>query len=188
MTGTVVASLAAIALFLLLLTGTRAVLRLPALSPRARAALAGLTGLAFPWVVYLAVRLLDDAKALDPLEAFFETHRRTGLLVTVPATVLGFSLFMGGILHLLFTSGPSESFTVAELARALRTGAWLRSRRWRRRVVIVTGVALFTFGLFGLGVVLAPAGGKLLLIAALLYAVGNTLRCLPRLSRRHLDP
>lgn len=169
MTETLLASLAALAFFLLLIQGLRAGFGLSALPPRSRAVLAAGVGTLVPLVVYAAVRVIDGVEALRPLAAFFDANRRLGLLVTVPAAALGFTLFMGGILHLLLTSPRSEAFTLADLARALRSGAWLRSRRWRRRVVVTAGVALFAFGLFGLFVVVGPVGVKLLLIAVFLY-------------------
>lgn len=172
MIGTVVASLAAVAFFLLLMAGARAGFGVSSLPPRARAVLAGATGLAFPLVVYVTVRLLDAAETLQPLAAFFEEHRAAGLRITVPATVLGFALFMGGILHLLLTSGPSETFTLGQLKRAVRDGGWLRRPLWRRRGVIVAGVALLTFGLFGIFVVVGPPGVKLFVIAGLLGGAG----------------
>jgi hypothetical protein len=175
MTGTVVTSLAAVAFFLLLLAGAKVGFGASAVPPRLRTALAGLAGVAFPLIVYVSVRLLDGAESLRPLDSSFEAHRRIGLTVTVASAGLGFTLFMGGILHLLFTSARSETFTVGELMAALRTGRWLRSGRWRRRVVIVAGVGLLTFGLFGLGVVAGPPGVKLLLIAALLYAAARSI-------------
>jgi hypothetical protein len=172
MTGTVVAGLAAVAFFLVLMMGARAALDVQALPPRARAALAWAVGVAFPWIVYIAVRVMDQAEPLRPLAAFFEEHRRTGLLATVPAGVFGFVLFMGGILHLLLTSGRSESFTLRQMWDALRSGRWLSSRVWRRRIVITAGVLLFTFGLFGFFLVVGPPGVKLFLASCFLYAAG----------------
>lgn len=176
MTSTLVASLAAVAFFLLLMAGAQVGFGISALPPAGRRALAGVVGVAFPLMAYVAVRVMDGAASLRPLETFFETHRRLGLLVTLPAAALGFALFMGGILHLLLTSGESETFTLGELKRALRTGAWLRTRRWRRRVVIVAGVGLFAFGLFGFGIVLGSVGVKLLLTAGLLAVAARTIQ------------
>lgn len=173
MTDTLLASLAALGFFFLLIEGTRRGFGLSALPPRARTVVGGVAGMLFPFVVYVAVRLLDGVEALRPLAAFFDRHRETGLLATLPAAAAGFALFMGGILHLLLTSsGPSEAFTLAELGAALRTGRWRRSRTWRRRIVILLGVALFAYGLFGLFIVVGPVGVKLLLAAVLLYAAG----------------
>jgi len=169
MTDTLVASVAAVAFFLLLSQGLRVGSGLSALPPRLRPVLAAGVGTLVPLVVYAAVRVIDGVEALRPLAAFFDAHRRLGLLLTVPAAAVGFTLFMGGILHLLLTSSPSEAFRLAELAEAIRSGAWLRSRRWRRRVVVTAGVALFTLGLFGLFLVVAPVGVKLLVIAVFVY-------------------
>lgn len=171
MIGTLVTSLAAVAFFFLVLAGVKVGFGVAALPSRLRLALKGLAGIAFPLVVYGVVRLLDRAESLRPLDDFFDAHRRVGLLVTGTCAGVGFSLFMGGIVHLALASGRSETFTVGELVSAVRSGRWLRSSRWRRRVVIVTGVALFTAGLFGLGVVTGPPGVKLLLAAALLFAL-----------------
>lgn len=173
MTHTVLASLAALGFFFLVIEGARRGFGLSVLPPRARAVAGGVLGTLVPLGIYVVVRLLDEVEALRPLAAFFDRHRETGLLVTLPAAVLGFALFMGGVLHLVLTSrGPSEAFTLAELKAALRTGRWLRSATWRRRVVVVLGVALFALGLFGLFIVVGPVGVKLLLAAVLLYAAG----------------
>lgn len=133
MTGTVLASLAGVAFFFAWMAAARVGFGAAALPPRARAVLAGGVGLVFPLIAYVAVRFLDEAPILQPLAAYSQAHSGPALLVTLSAAGLGFALFMGGILHLLFTSGPSESFTLRELAAALRGGRWLRSRRWRRR-------------------------------------------------------
>jgi hypothetical protein len=175
MTGTVVASLAAVVFFLFLMVGARAALGVHALPPRARAVLAWTVGVAFPWIVYIAVRVVDDIEVLQPLEVFFETHRRTGLLATLPAAGLGFVLFMGGILHLLLTSGQSETFTLRQMTEALRSGRWLSSRAWRRRIVITVGVCLLTLGLFGSFLVVGPPGVKLFLASCVLYGTGAAL-------------
>jgi len=173
MTDTLLASLATLGAFLLLIEGVRRGFGLSALPRRARAVAGGVLGTLLPLGVYVAVRLLDEVEALRPLVAFFDRHRRTGVLLTLPAAALGFALFMGGILHLVFTSrGPSEAFTLAELKAALRRGTWRRSPAWRRRIVVVLGVALFTLGLFGLFMVMGPVGVKLLLAAVLLYTAG----------------
>lgn len=173
MTDTLLASLAALGFFFLLIEGARRGFGLSALPPRARAVAGGVAGTVLPLGIYVLIRLLDDVEALRPLAVFFDRHRQTGLLLTLPAAAVGFALFMGGILHLLLTSsGPSETFTLGELGGALRTGRWRRSQAWRRRIVILLGVALFAYGLFGLFVVVGPVGVKLLLAAVLLYAAG----------------
>ena len=173
MNDTLLASLATLGAFLLLIEGARRGFGLSVLPPRARAVAGGIVGTLLPLGVYAAVRLLEDVESLRPLGAVFDRHRETGLLVTLPAAALGFALFMGGILHLVLTSrGPSEVFTVAELRAALLRGTWRRSAAWRRRIVVVLGVALFALGLFGLFIVVGPVGVKLLLVAVLLYAAG----------------
>lgn len=50
-------------------------------------------------------------------------------------------------------------------------------------VVIVTGVALLTFGLFGSAVVAGPPGVKLLVVAALLYGAVAGVRGARRARR-----
>lgn len=183
MTGTVVATLAAVAFFLLLIAGAVAGFGLARLPPRARAAVASVLGVTFPLFVYLAVRVVDEAEALRPLADLFDRHRAAGLRLTLSAAVLGFSLFMGGILHLLLTAGPSEGFTLRQMSRALRSGRWLRSTVWRRRVVVTTGVALLTLGLFGIFVVVGPPGVKLFLISCFLYGAGAGALALRRRVR-----
>lgn len=172
MTGTVAASLGVVALFLLLIRGAAAGFGASGLPPRARVPVAAAIGLLFPNVVYLVVRLVDNLAPLEPLTAYFDARRPAGTWLTLSAVAVGFTLFMGGVLHLLLTSGRSESFTLPEMARALRRGRWLRSTVWRRRVAVTAGVALFTCGLLGFFLVVGPPGVKLFLVSCALYAAG----------------
>jgi len=69
-------------------------------------------------------------------------------------------------------AGEGASF--AEIKTAFRLRAWEVSPRWRRMLSMMAGAALLVLGLFGVGIVIAPAGVKLLLAAAVLYAVVRT--------------
>lgn len=183
MTGALLASLAAIVFFGLLLFGGRAGFGVARLPEGLRPIVAGAIGVVFPLIALVVVRLLDDAAVFRPLTAFFTEHRAIGLQVTVTAAAVGFVLFMGGIVHLLLTPGPPEEFTLIELRRALRGRAWWRSSRWVRRLVILAGVALLTFGLFGFGLVMGPPGVKLIVVTALLFAGVQIARGLARARR-----
>ena len=63
----------------------------------------------------------------------------------------------------------SEAFNLKEAKQAWQQRAWRTSPRWRANFVVSAGALLFTVGLFGFFVVDAPAGIKLLFIAALVY-------------------
>lgn len=69
MTDTVLASLAALGFFFLLIEGAQRGFGLSALPPRARTVVGGVAGMLFFFVVYMAVRLLNDVRALRPLAA-----------------------------------------------------------------------------------------------------------------------
>lgn len=136
-------------------------------------------------VAVLVGEMVPPLKSLDGLAARYES-----LLValTIGMTAVGFMLFMGGILYRLFADegGPvtgaedadtaragvsaSEGFTLGEAVHAWRRRAWRTSPRWRANFIVTAGVALFVIGLFGFFVIGAPAGIKLLFIAAVVYA------------------
>jgi hypothetical protein len=69
-------------------------------------------------------------------------------------------------------AGDAASF--AEIKQAWHARAWEVSPRWRRFFLVMLGALLLFVGLFGIAIVLAPAGGKLLCAAALLYAGART--------------
>jgi hypothetical protein len=69
----------------------------------------------------------------------------------------------------------SDQFTLREAKEAWRQGAWRTSPRWRANIVVTVGALLFTVGLFGFFVVGAPAGIKLLFLAAIVYGVVGTI-------------
>lgn len=71
-------------------------------------------------------------------------------------------------------SGPQGALSFREIKLAWRLRAWQVSGRWRRIFAMVLGGTLLTVGLFGLGIVLAPAGVKLLLAAMVVYAATRT--------------
>jgi len=122
--------------------------------------------------------------ALRELEGWFDLHRGTlGPAVGAVAGV-GWALLMGGAIHGVLTAGRGGSFSdrvsFAEAKAAFRARAWRVSRRWRRFFVMAAGAALMTVGLFGLGIVFAPAGLKLLCAAALVYTAVQVVRGLRR--------
>lgn len=71
-------------------------------------------------------------------------------------------------------SGAQGELSFYEIKLGWRLRAWQVSGRWRRVSAMVLGGTLLTVGLFGVGIVLAPAGFKLLLAAMLAYAAGRT--------------
>jgi hypothetical protein len=64
-----------------------------------------------------------------------------------------------------------DEFTFAELKGAFRSGALFSEGRWRRRLLVLCGGGLMFLGMFGVMIVLSPLALKLLLAAAVLYAV-----------------
>ena len=63
-----------------------------------------------------------------------------------------------------------DSASFAEVKAAWRARAWRVSPRWRRLFAGLIGTAFLATGLFGLFIVIAPPGIKLLCGGALLYA------------------
>lgn len=69
-----------------------------------------------------------------------------------------------------------DSATFAEVKAAWRARAWRTSVRWRRLFAMGAGAVLMALGMFGIVIVLAPAGIKLLSALALVYAAVQTTR------------
>jgi hypothetical protein len=69
-----------------------------------------------------------------------------------------------------------DAASFSEIKAAWRSGAWRRSRRWRRMFVILTGGLLMTFGIFGIPFVVGPAGIKLVVGAAMVYVLVQLVR------------
>jgi hypothetical protein len=67
-----------------------------------------------------------------------------------------------------------DGATFAEIKAAWRARAWRVSPRWRRMFLMMLATALLAFGLFGSFIVIAPAGLKLILAGALVYAAVRT--------------
>ncbi len=65
--------------------------------------------------------------------------------------------------------GFEDSFSFADAKRAGKD--WWKDPRWRRNFVVGGGALIMGFGLFGLLGVLFPVGVKVLLSAAMLYAL-----------------
>lgn len=67
-----------------------------------------------------------------------------------------------------------DEFTFTELKGAFRSGALFGESRWRRRLLIMCGGTLMFLGVFGAAIVYTPLALKILLAAAVLYAVVRT--------------
>ena len=65
--------------------------------------------------------------------------------------------------------GFEDSFSFADAKRAGK--GWWKDPRWRRNFVVGGGALIMGFGLFGLLGVLFPVGVKVLLSAAMIYAL-----------------
>jgi hypothetical protein len=64
-----------------------------------------------------------------------------------------------------------DEYSFRELKEAFASGAILREKLWRRRLVAMLGAALLFFGVFGAAIVYTPLALKILLFAAVVYAV-----------------
>jgi hypothetical protein len=76
-----------------------------------------------------------------------------------------------GIRGLTWGAAGDDEYSFRELKEAFAGGAILREKLWRRRLVAMLGAALLFFGVCGLAIVLTPLALKILLAAAVLYAV-----------------
>ncbi|HEX5714813.1 MAG TPA: hypothetical protein VF179_01565, partial [Thermoanaerobaculia bacterium] len=126
----------------------------------------------------LTLIVIAIGEALPPMQrlhAWVAAHDGPILAVTITAGVIGFALFMGGVIHMVLRAQAQESVTLAEVKAAWRIRAWQVSPRWRRIFLIQIGVALFAIGLFGSLFVLAFQGLKLLLGGVIVYAVVRTV-------------
>jgi hypothetical protein len=126
------------------------------------------------WVagVVLVIAVVGALPGAGTVEAWFDARRRVLLPPLVAAAFLGWALLIGMAIPLVLARDPAarrSGASVAEVKRAWRSGAW-RTRPWRPLFAGLAAAALMAIGLFGLGVVLAPAGIKALCAGALLYA------------------
>ena len=128
------------------------------------------------FAILVTARVIDELPPSRAAEAWFAARHRVLLLPLVVAAGVGFVLFMGAAIWLAVAGRHGEGkATFREVKRAFHTGAWRQSPRWRRMFLMLLGVALLTFGLFGLGVVVGPGSVKLLCSLALLWAFGMTV-------------
>jgi hypothetical protein len=66
-----------------------------------------------------------------------------------------------------------DEFSFAQLKAAVASGAVLRIPVWRRRLCAISGGMLIVFGVFGVAIVFSPMPLKLLLFAAVIYALAR---------------
>jgi hypothetical protein len=67
-----------------------------------------------------------------------------------------------------------DEYSFRELKEAFASGAILREKLWRWRLVAMLGAALLFFGVFGAAIVYTPLALKILLAAVVLYAAVRT--------------
>jgi hypothetical protein len=134
---------------------------------------------------------------LSPLLAFLEVHQTALLTICAILTCAGFITFMGMTLYILLSPQPpsSVSSTAPPIARsstaqrwsastqfqteasyasikvAMRNGDWRRDRQWRLLFITMAGALVMSVGLVCLFLVLAPLAVKLIILAAVAYAV-----------------
>jgi len=70
----------------------------------------------------------------------------------------------------------NDRFSFREMKEAWRGGAWRKNSTWRRRFITAGGALLMTIGLCGVAFSYAPAPIKVIVAAALLYAVTMIVR------------
>ncbi len=70
-------------------------------------------------------------------------------------------------------SQGDDAFSFAQLKAAFANGAVLRLPLWRRRLCAISGGMLMFFGVFGVTIVFSPMPLKLLLFAAVAYALAR---------------
>ena len=141
-------------------------------------ALTGILRILLVWVPLLIIAaLVAQWPPVRALDATFAAERATLLAITLSATVVGFVLFMGGVLDLLISAGEpgraagaGETFTLGALRGAVTSGAWLRDATWRRRVVVTVGALLMAVGICGLFIVIGPGYLRVIMAAVLVYA------------------
>lgn len=131
-------------------------------------------------LVFAAV-VLGELPVMKDLDRFITRHQTLLGVVVGGATLVGFVMFMGGILHRIFggagASGGSfsEQFSVREAKEAWRRRAWRKSHRWSSNFLTMAGAFMLAFGLFGIFVVVGPPFIKLLCGGALVYAAIMTV-------------
>ena len=67
-----------------------------------------------------------------------------------------------------------DEFSFHEMKEAMRTGAWLRSSKWRRRFFTTAGALMMFLGIFGMIFVLGPTWIKVFVSGAVVYALART--------------
>lgn len=95
--------------------------------------------------VVLALLIIAIGEALPQMQrlhAWVAAHQRSILLLAIPAGVIGFALFMGGVIHLILSAGaPMSRREIDDLAarhRALAAGPAL----WKRYSYQTKGLAV----------------------------------------------
>ena len=69
-----------------------------------------------------------------------------------------------------------DEFSFTQLKAAVASGAVLRTPVWRRRLCALSGGMLIFLGVFGVAIVFSPMPLKLLLLAAVIYALAHVFR------------
>lgn len=133
------------------------------------------------WAVWLGIVLLIIVvgELLPPLrwlDTVLAPHDRMLGWILGTLGVLGFVLFMSGILHLIFRGKPGDGEV------SLREDLWQNTPRMRRFRVIASGVVLMILGGAGAVVVFAPPGIKLLILLAVGYTVARYLLARMRMA------
>jgi len=115
------------------------------------------------WLIFMGTVIYFSVKDGRPLttEEVEETARQT----SYPRSFVSAYRLRGKT----WGKGFDDSFSIAEAKRAGKD--WWKDPRWRRNFVVGGGALIMGFGLFGLLSVLGPVGVKVLLGAAMLYAL-----------------
>jgi hypothetical protein len=110
-------------------------------------------------------RRLDHTGVENVARSVHEAQRAPRFWRTSTYRVLGWTWGAAG----------DDEYSFRELKEAFASGAILREKLWRRRLVAMLGAAMIFFGVFGAAIVYTPLGLKILLAAVVLYAVVRTV-------------
>lgn len=121
-------------------------------------------------VALLIIGAGESIPALHRLDAALRPYRPMLKAALIACVAIGFALFMGGILHLIFKGGRN-AITFAELKDHWRSGAWRDAPDVKRFFVVGGGVLLAITAGIALAVVFAIPGIKLLALLAWSYVV-----------------
>lgn len=121
--------------------------------------------------IMLVIRERGDARRLDHTgvenvaRSVYDAQRAPRFWRTSTYRIVGWTWGAAG----------DDQYSFRELKEAFASGAILREKLWRWRLVAMLGAAMIFFGVFGAAIVYTPLALKILLAAVVLYAVVRTV-------------